>query len=337
MPQMNKKAILIIASVALVAIALGVTAFFLTRDKGVAAVVNGIKISSEEVETEMNKAISQYESQGMALQPEQRAEMRMTIIDNMIIREVLLQESVSYEPTAEELDAQIATFKENFDTEEAFLEALGTQGFDLDGFKNIIGEDLKIQKMIEDRVPEETEVSDEDMITFYNENPSYFTQQERIHASHILVTLAATMTDEEKASALDKISRIEQELKDGADFAVLAKEQSEGPSGPNGGDLGEFPRGQMVGDFETVAFALQEGTISGVVETQFGYHIIKLHERFPESSVPFEEVKESINSFLVQEKSQNKLTDFLEELKAEANIRIPEHKAEPAGETPEEA
>nr|WP_281389016.1 peptidylprolyl isomerase [Spirochaeta isovalerica] len=182
---------------------------------------------------------------------------------------------------------------------------------------------MKIQKLIEEKVPEETTVTDEEILTFYKENPAYFTEPERIHASHILVTVEAGDDDEKKNQAKAKIERISEELKNGADFADTARRESEGPSGPQGGDLGEFTRGQMVSGFETVAFALPEGEISGIVETQFGYHIIKVHERFPESSVPLEDVRESINSYLVQDKNQTKLKDFLESLKNAAKIRIP--------------
>ena len=81
------------------------------------------------------------------------------------------------------------------------------------------------------------------------------------------------------AAAQDKIAGIQKELKDGADFEVIAIEYSEGPSAPRGGDLGFFGRGQMVPAFEEAAFALQPGEMSDIVETQFGFHIIKLDER----------------------------------------------------------
>jgi len=334
MSKMNKKiAMLIAITVTLLLIAGGVTAYFLTRDNGVAAIVNGIKVSSEKVEEEMTKAIAQYEAQGMPLKPEQIEEVRSSIIDNLIIREVLLQESVSYEISDEEFETQISTFRNRFDNEEAFLEALNAQGFDLESFTKVITEDLKIQKLVKESVPEDTAVTEEEMTDFYNENPAYFTEPERIHASHILVSLENKTTDEEKEEAMAKIKRIENELKNGADFAALAIKESEGPSGPKGGDLGEFTRGQMVAAFEEIAFTLAPEKISGIVETQFGYHIIKVHERFPESSVPFEDVKASISSFLEQEKSQNKVNEFIEGLKATAKIRIPKVKlAEKAAE-----
>ena len=110
------------------------TAFFLTRDKGVAAVVNGVKIETVKVEEEIVKAKAQYESQGQVLQAEQLEQVRASIIDNMIIREVMLQESQSYELTQEEIEEQITSFKGRFADEAAFLEALTAQGFDLESF-----------------------------------------------------------------------------------------------------------------------------------------------------------------------------------------------------------
>jgi len=331
MSKLSKNAIIIIAAIALVIIAGGLTGFYyLTKDKGIAAVVNGVKISDDKVEDEIAKAMIQYQAQGMTIQPEQMVEVRSSIIDNLVVREILIQNSEAIELTSEEIETQISTFRARFETEEEFIEALSVQGFDLESFTLVITEDLKIQKFMEDSIPEETTVSDEDMTQFYNDNPAYFVKPERVHASHILVSLQDKTTDEEKESAMVKIKRIESELQNGADFSELAKTESEGPSGPNGGDLGEFTRGQMVAEFEEAAYALNEGEISSIVETQFGYHIIKMIEKFPESAVPFEEVKQSINDYLMQEKSQSKVTDFIDGLKNSAKIRIVEVKTSAA-------
>jgi len=323
MSKITNKAVIIIAAVAVIAVAGGVTAYFLLRDRGIAAVVNGVKITDEKVDDEVLKTAKQYEAQGMALQPAQLEQVRSSVVENLITREILVQEATSIEITEEEIDEKIGTFQGQFETEEAFAEALTAQGYDAQSFREVISQDMKIQKLIKERVPEESAVTDEEVLTFYNENPSYFTEPERVHASHILVTVEAEDSVEDKEGAKAKIDRISRELEAGADFAATAIKESEGPSAPKGGDLGEFTRGQMVGEFETVAFALPVGEISGVVETQFGYHLIKVHERFPESTVPLEVVKDSINSFLIQNKNQKNLTDFLEGLKNEAKIRIP--------------
>ena len=101
---------------------------------------------------------------------------------------------------------------------------------------------------------------------------------EEIHASHILLMYAGSersSATRSKAEAQSQIAEIEQQLQEGADFAALAREHSDCGSAAAGGDLGGFGRGQMVKPFEDAAFALEPGATSGVVETVFGYHIIR--------------------------------------------------------------
>ena len=142
-------------------------------------------------------------------------------------------------------------------------------------------------------------VSDDEARKFYDGNADKFVQPERIRARHILVS-----DDVSVANVLE-------ELKGGTSFDELAKKYSLDPgSAANGGDLGEFPRGVMVPEFEKAAFELKEpGDVSEPVKTQFGWHIIKLEERIPESAMPFEQVKARI----VQELREHKTQDVLQE------------------------
>ena len=129
--------------------------------------------------------------------------------------------------------------------------------------------------------------------------------REEISARHILV-------DDEQA-ARDLIEK----LKDGADFAELAKEFSTGPSGPKGGDLGYFGRGQMVPDFETAAFDLEIGTFSAdPVQTQFGWHVIKLDDKRTSPAPTLDEMRQQIGTSL----SQQALARLIEELRSDATI-----------------
>ena len=127
---------------------------------------------------------------------------------------------------------------------------------------------------------------------------------------------------EEKDVARNKIDDILVKATDGEDFAELAKEFSEGPSKDNGGDLGCFGRGQMVPPFEEAAFALGEGEISDVVETQFGYHIIKLTGRKPERQIPFEEVEGQIRQSLLDQKINTEVNAWIADLRANATVDI---------------
>ena len=149
-------------------------------------------------------------------------------------------------------------------------------------------------------------VTDDEAKKFYDSNTSMFMQPERVHASHILV----------KPESEDILLVIQSELKAGVSFDSLAKKYSIDPgSAANGGDLGEFPRGVMVPEFEEAVFALKNpGDISDPVKSQFGWHIIKLEAKIPESAAPFERVKPQIMQELQSQKTQELLKARSEEL-----------------------
>ena len=149
-------------------------------------------------------------------------------------------------------------------------------------------------------------ITDEETRKFYDEHQDMFMQQERVHARHILV----------KAESEDILAKIQNDLKAGVSFDALAKQYSIDPgSAVNGGDLGEFPRGVMVPEFEEAAFGLKNpGDISEPVKSQFGWHIIKLEGHIPEAPSPFEQVRPQIMQELHNQKSQDLLKQHAEEL-----------------------
>ena len=123
-----------------------------------------------------------------------------------------------------------------------------------------------------------------------------------------------------KTEARKKIEAVQQKLKDGGDFADLAKEYSEGPSSTKGGDLGYFGRGQMVKPFENAALALKPNEVSDIVETRFGYHIIKVFDIKPEQTLAYADVKSKIIERMKQEKIEKEAGQYLDKLKKEAKI-----------------
>ena len=153
-------------------------------------------------------------------------------------------------------------------------------------------------------------VTDEEAKKFYDENPAMFKQPERIRARHILV------------SGDEELAKVQDELKAGKSFDVVAKEFSRDPgSAANGGDLGEFPRGMMVPEFEKAAFDLKNpGDVSAPVKTQFGWHIIKLEQRIPESVIPFEQIKDRLIQELKDQKTQKVLQDKAKELEGKYKV-----------------
>ena len=149
-------------------------------------------------------------------------------------------------------------------------------------------------------------VNEDEAKKFYDDNPQMFKLPERVRARHILVS------DDET------LAKVQDALKSGKSFDVVAKEFSIDPgSAQNGGDLGEFPRGVMVPEFEKAAFELKNpGDVSEPVKTQFGWHIIKLEERIPESPAPFEQVKQRIMQELRDQKTQELLQKRAKELES---------------------
>ncbi|MCY3722242.1 MAG: peptidyl-prolyl cis-trans isomerase [Candidatus Poribacteria bacterium] len=179
-------------------------------------------------------------------------------------------------------------------------------------------------------------VSDEDIAAHYEENQAEFTTPEVVKARHILKKFPDNATDEQKAetktAAEELLKTINAELAAGADFAELARTHSEGPSGAQGGALrggnpklppGDyFARGDMVKPFEETAFdSLEPGEVSGLVETQFGFHIIKLEEKKAPEVQPFDQVQYDIRQKLVQVSGVDEAKEVASDLLYEIEIQ----------------
>lgn len=145
-------------------------------------------------------------------------------------------------------------------------------------------------------------ISEEEITKYYNDNKDMFMDQESVRAKHILV------------ETIEECEQIAKEISEGLSFEEAAERFSSCPSGANGGDLGAFTRGRMVPEFEKAAFELNIGEISGPVQTQFGYHLIKVEEKKSASVKPLEEVKNSVANTLLQEKQSSKYAELVEEL-----------------------
>ena len=165
-------------------------------------------------------------------------------------------------------------------------------------------------------------VSDEEAKKFYDEHPDQFTQPERVHVRHILIS--------DDVTSADAIAKVQADLKAGVSFDEVAKSRSLCPSAAQGGDLGEVSKGQMVPEFEAAAFALKNpGDLSEPVKTQFGWHIIRLEGRTPSSLEPFDTVKPQLVQYLTNEKKGEAFKNAVEGLKKTYKVEmlVPEETA----------
>ncbi len=285
--------------------------------------VNGTVITRGEVLRVENMMKQQMQARSTPQQVEaMKGFIRKQAVMNLLNRELFEISSVEtgVSVTEEEIDAKMEEIKGRFESEDAFREQISGGGLDEDGFRKEVASEVRINKLFDDIMKTIEQVADDDMRAYYDENIERFLKPEEVQTSHILIKVESADTDEVKVEKRGRIEKLLEEIKGGADFSELAAQNSDCPSKAKGGDLGSFARGSMVKPFEDVAFALKVGEMSGIVETQFGYHIIKSMGRTPKSTIPFEKVKEKISEFLKGQKEREIINAHLEKLRSSAAI-----------------
>jgi peptidyl-prolyl cis-trans isomerase C len=161
-----------------------------------------------------------------------------------------------------------------------------------------------------EKIISEVTVTDKEVEDYYNVNKDMFKSGDKVVASHILV-------DSEELA-----KEISEKIKGGLSFKEAATEYSTCPSSAEGGNLGQFGRGQMVPEFEEVAFSLEVGVLSEPVKTQFGYHLIIVDNKLEAEVASFDKMKDMIKSQLLQERQNYKYMSFTEELKSKYSVEI---------------
>ena len=288
----------------------------------VVARVNGEDIKKEDFE----KMIKTVESNArQPIPPDRRDEILRNLLDQLVVYTLLNQEAKARNLTATdaEIDVKLQQVRQQFPTQEAFEKALKERNITVEGFKQDARMDVNANKVMEAELSSVPGPSDAEAKDFYAKNPNEFKQEEAVRASHILIKVEPGADAAAKSKAKATIDGVLKKVKAGQDFGKLAHEYSQDQgSAAQGGDLNYFPKGQMVPEFSAVAFALQPGQVSDVVTTQFGYHIIKVTDRKPGRTVPFEEAAPQIKGFLEQKKKQEKQNAFVEGLKKKAKIEV---------------
>lgn len=291
-------------------------------EKKPAATVNGKAISKDQFDRQMNGVRQRLLQSGHLLSDVELRDVKTRVLESLIDRELLYQESQKkgYKGDAKAVDEQVAQFKKRFETPEAYQQALKSMNLLENAIRDELLKNSAIDQLVQDQFGKGLTVSDEETKAFYTERHDLFERPERVHARHILVSVKPDASAEDKKAARKKIDDLKARIKKGEDFAALAGSNSDCPSKERGGDLGFFARGQMVKPFEDTAFSLAPGTVSDVVETDFGYHLIQVIEKNPQETVPYEEVQPTISEHLQKQKMQRKVEEFLTQAKKDAKI-----------------
>jgi len=241
-------------------------------------------------------------------------------VNDLIIRELINQESQKRKISVNDKDVNktIDEIAQKLGGKDKLEASLASNHVKKEDLVSNIKMDLTVRKLIES-VAGNIVISDKESKDFYEKNKaSKFTNPDIVRASHILISTDGNDAKKAKAKAEKILASVKTNP---ANFEEIAKKSSEDPTtAPKGGDLGFFGRKDMVPAFSKVAFTITPGTISGIVQTQFGFHIIKVTDRKKAGVVPFAEVKNDIGKFLAEGKKMKVMRELIEGAKNSAKI-----------------
>ena len=236
--------------------------------------------------------------------------------DRLIDQALMAQESRrrKYKVDSVDLQKRIKQWMKQNGGKKAFEKIKNPMIRNHDDLKRELSDQMRLNQLLEEESQCE-EVSEADAKKYYEDRPELFRTEELLAASHFL---KMGKTEEEFDQALEAVKSIRQRLEKGEDFTELVRAESDDKG--NDGNLGTFGKGRMVPEFEQAAYTLKPGELSEPVKTQFGWHLIQLHDRVAPKVTPFEEIKGKVIEYLTERKKDKVFEAFLDRLKAEATI-----------------
>lgn len=188
---------------------------------------------------------------------------------------------------------------------------------------DLMVDDFLATEYLKKEVLEKIEVTEKDMQLYYKIHREEFMTPEMARARHILIRADKKASAEDRKRARERADGVLLKLKAGEDFAKLASEFSEDPgSKEKGGDLGFFSRGRMAPDFEEAVFSMKPGKVSEVVETEAGFHIIKMEEKKAAGAEPYEKVKERVRELVLNDAKKTKVQEFVDKAMRDAEVEL---------------
>jgi peptidyl-prolyl cis-trans isomerase C len=287
-----------------------------------AAIVNNIAISKMALDQNVNIVLRKKGLLKSDLPPDELKEIATHTLEELINRELLFQESqrlgIRIEPQI--VNQQYDLMKKMYPDKKAFADKLSAVNLTEKEMKSEVERGLIIRRLIQEKVVIRAQTPEEESLAFYEKNKGQFKQPEMVRAQHILFSFSPDSSSEQKQEAREAIEKIQKRVKRGESFSELAKKFSNDPNGKNGGELGYFDKDKMVEPFSRAAFALEINGVSDIVETEYGFHLIKVLDKKPERIPAFEEIKEDIAQLIVQKKIANGIKSYIQILRDKAKI-----------------
>jgi peptidyl-prolyl cis-trans isomerase C len=263
----------------------------------------------------------QMEMLGQGVQPERetviKASMKRVVDIHLLAEEA---RKLGLKPDEARVDASLEQLVQQAGGRENFDATLGQMGITFEQLKvNATQSDL-VQVYVDSKIEPLVTVTADEVSNYYNQNPQMFERPDMVRALHIFVRISQGADQAEKDAAKARVTAARQRVINGEDFAQVATEVSEGREASSGGDLGFFSRDSMVPAIADAAFALDIGEISEVLESQFGFHVIRVEEKRAASKMAFDEAKEPLEQMLREQKAGERVSQVLAELNQKATI-----------------
>lgn len=287
----------------------------LAAAKTVFAIVGEVPVTEYEVQRKLDKVMPFRVSFHGQLPQEKLDTIRQEVVDELIERAYKVNYAIENKISvpADQLNAALAKVKAHYKTDGEFEKAVA--GETVAGLRDSINRELVARKSEAVAVDTKINISDEAVEKQYNENKQLYFMPMQFQASHILIKVDPSSNKEERAELLAKAEKLRDQAKAGEDFYNLAYYNSDDRTKFVGGDLGKFHEGQTAKPFEDALKKMQIGEISDLVQTRWGYHIIKLIQKNDPRQIPFAEIKMKIKTQLVEKQREQIYQQWLTELK----------------------
>ena len=292
------------------------------------AKVNGFEVNKQAVGFELDRLVRFYMSHGMTMQEikDNLPKLQEKALDQAIGARLLLERSQQLDiaVSAADIDAEVAKVVEQVGGEENFRKALAAQNITDEAFRKELEKGARVNKLVEQACTGVEEPTEQEVADFYEAHKGEYVSEPKVLCQHILVKVEDNSTSDEKSAAFEKILAIKDRIAAGGNFAEEAQKHSDCPSGREGGSLGWFGPGMMVPEFDKVAFEMKKGEVSGVVTTQFGYHIIYKADEQPGGQQTLVDVHDQIKDYLRHGARGKAVDAFVAELREKAEIEFTE-------------
>jgi parvulin-like peptidyl-prolyl isomerase len=298
----------------------------MSRAQGVAmARVDGVPIVQEQIDRRFDELLRERRLNIARIQdPAKVKALKREALDHLIGVELLWQDARRRGVAADAADIEgaLAAEQQGFSGHDAYVQSLARRGHDEASYRRHVERMLAADRVAHEVVTRDVRIDESDVAAFYDANPRQFKQPERVRVRHIVAAVAAGADRSRKRDARQRIDALLGRVRAGEDFESLARHHSDDATRTWGGELDAFGRGEQSKPIEDVAFALEPGAVSNVIETAAGFHIVKLEQRLAGKSVPLDAARPAIRDHLLRTRGQEAIAAYVKVLRSRAQVHL---------------